>query len=85
MKKEANSLNRDIKNQLIKCISQIYWHYNKRFKYEDVFRAITYNARTEKGLQSLIKVVKKMSADSSDPKIINLNATIKFLKDLYDS
>lgn len=34
----------NLKNQIIEYISKIYWHYNRKFDYDDALRTVKHNA-----------------------------------------
>lgn len=84
MKKQSSQLDKDIENQIIECISQIYWHYNQKFNYSDVLKSVKYNGRTKPRLLKLVKAVKKMSANATSIKIIDLRNRLNLLVSLYD-
>lgn len=79
-----NKLDVDLKNQIIEYISKIYWHYNRKFDYEDVLRAVNYNANNRKDFNSLINAVIKMSAKETDKNIIALRSKLIFFRSLYE-
>lgn len=79
-----NKLDNELKNQIIEYISKIYWHYNRKFDYEDVLRAVTHNANTKKGFNSLMNAVIKMSAKETDKNIIALRSKLIFFRSLYE-
>lgn len=79
-----NKLDVDLKNQIIEYISKIYWHYNRKFDYEDVLRVVKYNANTKKGFKSLMYAVIKVSAKETDKNIIALRSKLIFFRSLYE-
>ena len=83
MKKPPSQLEKDIENQIIECVSQIYWHYNQNFNYSDVLKSVKYNGRTKSRLLKLVKAVKKMSANDTNIKIIDLRNRLNLLVSLY--
>ena len=39
-----NKLDNELKNQIIDYISKIYWHYNRKFDYDDALITVKHNA-----------------------------------------